>query len=174
MRVLKIFILVALGALFGHYINKYGIQPTPLEIEVIKEVSVETKPKVEYLNKTNIMIVPIEVDKDTLVKPSDYKYKYKDKFTKDGTEIKVEADGWGDINNLKFDIISKDTVKVRPPKKTNSLFISGVYVMPHSKDIKPMYGVGFDYVIRDKVIVGTTTTFNNNDFYSGFKLGFKF
>lgn len=171
-RICKVLSLVALSLTCGWLISKCTNTEEEVDVIVDKEVSIDVVPDVRYIHSNSFIIVPI-VEKDTLVKPKDYQYVYRDTIVKDGTEIKVEADGWGDIERMKFDIVYKDTIKYRLPKPTNNMYLSGVYMKSFGMINSPMYGMSLDYTIRDKVIIGAMGTVGKDDFYGGLKIGFK-
>lgn len=151
-------------------IRTYIFKESPQQI-IEKEVVVEIdKPSVVY---RTIPPIPIVIGvTDTLVNPNDYVYDYtKEVYNQDSIPVKVEVSGWGDLNNLRVETVQLEKLKYI---RDNTMYIYGDYSKPISGDLREFYGVGIDYTIKDKIIVGSSlkSDFRGNS-YIGLKVGFK-
>lgn len=168
---LKIFVIVtalAIGFLFG-----YSYKATKVEIETRyerKEIVIETQPIVTYLPSTNYRIIPIKINPDTLVRPRDYTYTYKDSITEGDTTVEIEASGWGDISGIKYKVNTIKEFSVIKPKPNNTFYLGASYT---TTPTKPIIGLHIDYTIRDKVLIGTSIQLHNNNYYPGIKIGYR-
>lgn len=89
---------------------------------------------------------------------NDFKYNYKKTIWTSGNKARVDMNitGWGKINDLTYVITEHDTLKEYYEKETivkevnkSGLFLSGNF------DSNKNYGAGLDWVIKNKVIIGT-------------------
>lgn len=151
-------------------IRTYIFKGPPQQI-IEKEVVVEIdKPEVVYRTSPTVPIV-IGVT-DTLVNPNDYVYDYvKEVVGDDDIPVKVEVSGWGDLEDLKVTTIHRETTRL---VRDNNLYISLSLHKPITGDLRELYGLGIDYTIKDKIIVGSSFKSDlRGGNYVGVKLGFK-
>lgn len=162
-KIISYIAVLMLGIFFG-----YGLCTAKVETQIIsKEVKIETQPEVTYLNSHKYIIVPItESNKDTLVRPRDYEYIFKDTISEGNTTIHFEASGWGDLSNIKFNT----EFSALKPKPKNNLYLGASYTLTPTN---PLIGINLDYTIRDKILIGTSLQLHNNNYYPGVRLSFK-
>lgn len=170
-EVLKVLGLIVLSLIIYELtIRTYIFKETPqqtIEKEVVVEID---KPVVVY---RTIPPIPIVIGiTDTLINPNDYVYDYsKEVYSKDSIPVKVEVSGWGDLNNIKVGTSYLEKTKYI---RDNTMYLYGSYSKPISGDLREFYGLGIDYTIKDKIIVGSSlkSDLRGNN-YIGLKVGFK-
>lgn len=120
----------------------------------------------------------------------DYLFKYDTiQYHKYG-ESKISIKGWGYISKVNVDnkwkdttiTITKEITKYNNASeadavadKSSGLFLSAGYQRPFDKNspLNPLYSIGLDYQIKNKVIIGTSIGVQNNEPVYGLKLGIK-
>lgn len=166
--VIKFIIILAIGFLIG-----YSYKSTKTETGSTKtntELIIKTEPKVQYIKSTDYIIVPIVKDLDTLVRPRDYQYEFKELYKDKGIELEVDLKGWGDIQNIEYKVIKTDAVQKHKP--LNNLYISTSYNTT-LRSTTPLIGIHIDYTIRDRILIGTSILKHNNEYYTGIKIGYR-
>lgn len=170
-EVFKVLGLIVLSLIIYELTIRTYIFKEPPQQTIEKEVVVEIdKPVVVYRTPPTVPIV-IGVT-DTLVNPNDYVYDYsKEVYSKDSIPVKVEVSGWGDLKDLKVTTTHRETTRL---VRDNTLYIYGALHKPITGDLREFYGLGIDYTIKDKIIVGSSFKSDlRGSNYVGVKLGFK-
>lgn len=170
-EVVKVFGLIAITLIIYELtIRTYIFKELPQQI-IEKEVVVEIdRPSVVYRTSPTVPIV-IGIT-DTLINPNDYVYDYsKEVYSKDSIPVKVEVSGWGDLNNIKVGTSYLEKTKYI---RDNTMYLYGSYSKPISGGLREFYGVGIDYTLKDKIIVGSSfkSDLRGNNYIS-LKVGLK-
>lgn len=111
---------------------------------------------------------------------NEYIYKYDTIQEHKYGQTKISAAGWGYISKIDVENKWKDTTititkEITKYKNASGLFLSAGYQRPFDKNspLNPLYSIGLDYQIRNKVIIGTSIGVQNNEPVYGLKLGIK-
>jgi hypothetical protein len=154
------------------------------------------KEKVTHYNDTIVKIhykdkyVPYKVIQNEIESKSDtgwvtlpyndYHFKYDTIQEHKYGESKISIKGWGYVSKVEVNNKWKDTTititkEIIKYNNASGLFLSAGYQRPFDKNspLNPLYSIGLDYQIKNKVIIGTSIGVQNNEPVYGLKLGIK-